>query len=306
MRGKSIRRLLLPVLLAVGLGACANNAVPPGIVSTSGSSVASAPPYGNSQTYGNQGYGNAQSYASAQPGESGRVVSINDVSLRGGGGGGGSNGPGNGTMVGGLLGGLGGIAIGASGGRGLGGGLIGGVLGAVGGAIAGTIIENHTNIGGGGRGIEVTVQKDNGQTVTVAQRDDGDVQLGDRVQVVQDRSGTAKVVRDNGRQPDYGQPPQSYQPAPQDYRTAGNYPPPQDYRQAPPQGSGGYGGNYGPPPQGSGGYGNYGPPSQQDYRQAGYSRPQSTTYTPIGGGQYQEYPRGNPQPGDDPRYGTIQ
>jgi outer membrane lipoprotein SlyB len=288
MRGKSVRTILLPVFLAGVLGACANNGVQPGIVNTSNSS------YGGSTA-------SAQTYGNAQPGESGRVVSINDVSLRGGGGG---SGGGNGPMIGGLLGGLGGMAIGASSGRGIGGGLIGGVLGAVGGAIAGTIIDRN-GIGGGGRGIEVTVQKDNGQTVTVAQRDDGDVQLGDRVQVVQDRSGTAKVVRDNGRQPDYGQPPQSYQPAPQDYRNASNYPPPQDYRQAPPQGSGGYG-NYGPPPQSSGGYGNYGPPpQQQDYRQAGYSRPQSTTYTPIGGGQYQEYPRGNPQPGDDPRYGTI-
>jgi outer membrane lipoprotein SlyB len=274
MRGKSVRTILLPVFLAGVLGACANNGVQPGYVNTSyGGSTATA------QTYGNP-----------VPGGTGRVVSINDVSLRGGGGGGGGNGP----MIGGLLGGLGGIAIGASGGRGVGGGLIGGVLGAVGGAIAGSILDKN-GVGGGGRGIEVTVQRDDGQNVTVAQRDDGDVQLGDRVQIVQDRNGTPKVVRDTGRQPDYGQPPQSYQPAPQDYRNAANYPPPQDYRQPPPQSSGGYGGSYG----------NSGPPPG-DYRQAGYSRPQSTTYTPIGGGQYQQYGRGNPQPGDDPRYGTIQ
>lgn len=266
MRGKSIRRFLLPVLLAAGLGACANNAVQPGIVSTSGSSVASAPPYGNSQTYGNQSYGSSQGYATAQPGEGGRVVSINDVSMRGGGGGGGS---GSGSMVGGLLGGLGGIAIGASGGRGLGGGLIGGVLGAVGGAIAGTIIQNHTNVGGGGRGIEVMVQKDNGQTVTVAQRDDGDVQLGDRVQIVQGRGGVAKVVRDNSRQPDYQ-----------------SNPAPQDYRQSP--------GNYDPPPQ--------------DYRQTQYSPPQSSTRTPTPyqRGGTQDYRQGSPQPADDPRYGNLE
>src|SRR5690349_1744932 len=109
MRGISVRTTLLPVLLAGALGACANNGVQPGYVNTgSGGSSATA------QTYGN-----------AQPGETGRVVSINDVSLRGGGGGGGGNGP----IIGGLLGGLGGIAIGASGGRGLGGGLIGGVIG---------------------------------------------------------------------------------------------------------------------------------------------------------------------------------
>ena len=291
MRGKSVRRFLLPVLLAAGLGACANNAVQPGIVSTSGSSVASAPPYGNSQTYGNQtyqasgnqGYGNAQSNAGAQPGETGRVVSINDVRLRGGGGGGGGgSGPSNGTMIGGLLGGLGGIAIGASGGRGVGGGLIGGVLGAVGGAIAGTIIDNHTNIGGGGRGIEVTVQKDNGQTVTVAQRDDGDVQLGDRVQVVQGRGGVAKVVRDNSRQPDY-----QSAPAPQDYRQSpGSYdPPPQDYRTTR--------STYDPPPQ--------------DYRQTQYAPPQNSSRTPTpyqrGSQDYRQ--GGNPQPADDPRYGNL-
>jgi len=291
MRGESIRRFLLPVLLAVGLGACASNAVQPGIVSTSGSSVASAPPYGNAQTYGNQsygnqaygnqGYGNAQSYASAQPGETGRVVSINDVSLRGGGGGG--SGPGNGTMIGGLLGGLGGIAIGASSGRGVGGGLIGGVLGAVGGAIAGTIIQNHTNVGGGGRGIEVTVQKDDGQTVTVAQRDDGDVQLGDRVQVVQGRGGVAKVVRDNSRQPDY-----QSAPAPQDYRQSpGTYdPPPQDYRTTRT--------TYDPPPQ--------------DYRQTQYAPPVSSTRTPTPyqRGSSQGYRQGSyPQPADDPRYGNL-
>lgn len=284
MSGKTIRMLLLPIALVAGLGACANNAVQPGIVSTSGSSVASAPPYVSSQpsgnqAYGNQAYGNTPSYASAQPGETGRVVSINDVSLRGGGGPG--SGSGNGTMIGGLLGGLGGIAIGASSGRGLGGGLVGGVLGAVGGAIAGTILDNHTNVGGG-RGIEVTVQKDSGQTVTVAQRDDGDVQLGDRVQIVQGRGGVAKVVRDNSRQPDY-----TAVPAPQDYRQpSGTYDPaPQDYRTTRPADD--------PPPQ--------------DYRQTQYVPPVSTTRTPTpyqrGGSQ--DYRQAYPQPADDPRYGTL-
>src|SRR5580698_1357415 len=101
MRGKSVPAILLPMILAAGLGACANNGVQPGIVNTasaSGSSSASA------STYGSQSVG------------SGRVVAINDVSLQGGGGSSGS-GPSNGTMMGGLIGGLGGIAIGASGGR---------------------------------------------------------------------------------------------------------------------------------------------------------------------------------------------
>jgi outer membrane lipoprotein SlyB len=296
MRGISARAILLPVLLAGGVGACANNAVQPGYVNTaSGYSTASASTYG-------------------QPVGSGRVVAINDVSLQGGGGSTGS-GPSNGTMMGGLLGGLGGIAIGASGGRGLGGGLIGGVLGAVGGAIAGTIIDRHTSIGGG-RGIEVTVQKDDGQQVTIAQRDDGDVQLGDRVQILQDRNGVAKAVRDNSRQQDYQNRNGGYQnagPAPQDYRQANNY-----------------GGSYGGGSYGGGSYGggSYGPPPQ-DYRQSQqnygpqpadygqpqrYAPPQSSShsgYSSYSGGSYQGsgYANGyqtGPQPQNDPRYGTLQ
>lgn len=284
MRGNSARAILLPVLLAAGVGACANNGVQPGIVSSSsGYSTASASTYGNAQPIG-----------------SGRVVAINDVSLQGGGGSNGS-GPGNGTVMGGLLGGLGGIAIGASGGRGVGGGLIGGLLGAVGGAIAGTIIDRHTSIGGGGRGIEVTVQKDDGQQVTVAQRDDGDVQLGDRVQILQDRNGVAKAVRDNSRQRDYqGGGYQNAGPAPQDYRQASNY--------GGSYGGGSYGGNYSPPPQdyrqGSNPQ-DYGP-QPADYGQPQrYAPPQSSSHSGYGsysGGGYQT----GPQPQYDPRYGTLQ
>jgi outer membrane lipoprotein SlyB len=317
MRGISARAILLPVLLAGGLGACANNAVQPGIVnSSSGYSTASASTYG-----------------SAQPIGSGRVVAINDVSLQGGGGSSSSSGGmSNGTMMGGLLGGLGGIAIGASGGRGVGGGLIGGVLGAVAGGIAGTIIDRHTSIGGGGRGIEVTVQKDDGQQVTVAQRDDGDVQLGDRVQILQDRNGVAKAVRDNNRQQDYQNQNGGYQnagPAPQDYRQA---PPPQDYRQASNYG-GSYGGNgnYGGGNYGGGGsYGGGYSQQPQDYRQGQnsqgygpqpadygqpqrYAPPQSSSHSgnsSYSGGGYQSsgyngYQTG-PQPQNDPRYGTLQ
>jgi outer membrane lipoprotein SlyB len=132
---------------------------------------------------------------------SGRVVSINEVALRGNGGNSGG-GFGQGTMTGGLLGGAGGAIIGASTSHSLGGGLIGGLLGAVIGGVAGTIYDQHGGGASGGRGIEVTVQRDDGQTVTVAQRDDGDIQLGDRVQVVQGRNGAAQVVRDTQRAPD--------------------------------------------------------------------------------------------------------
>jgi outer membrane lipoprotein SlyB len=194
---------LLPLLLAAGLAAC-DSGVNAGYVNTAAASNASA--------------------ASPVPVGTGRVVAINDVSLRGSGGGGSGRGP----LLGGLLGGLGGAAIGAGTSHTVGGGLIGGVLGAVGGAIAGTIFDNHGGSMSGGRGIEVTVQRDDGQHVTVAQRDDGDIQLGDRVQILEDRRGVPKVVRDTSRTYDRtaGAPPAQYG-NPQD-----NGPPP-DYSQHP-------------------------------------------------------------------------
>jgi outer membrane lipoprotein SlyB len=136
------------------------------------------------------------SNASGAPGDAGRVVSIREVALQGNG----NYGGGQGTFMGGLIGAMGGATIGAVTTQTLGGGIVGAVLGMVGGAIAGTIADGSH--GYSGRGIEVTVQRDDGQQVTVAQRDDGDIQLGDRVQIVQNRQGTAQVVRDSTRSPD--------------------------------------------------------------------------------------------------------
>jgi outer membrane lipoprotein SlyB len=214
-------------MLVAAVSACASGGVQPGIVSRSGppAGYAQGPTYGNQTYVPNQGYvqkasingpvagttpldphdpANAAAYGSrpapqpiaAAPGDSGRVVSINDVSLQGSRGGG----MGNGTMVGGLLGGAGGATLGAVTGHTLGSGIVGGLLGAVGGAIIGTIFDG--NHGSGGRGIEVTVQRDDGSKVTVAQQDTGDIQLGDRVQIVQGRNGAAQVVRDTSRNPD--------------------------------------------------------------------------------------------------------
>jgi len=101
-----------------------------------------------------------------------------------------------------VLGGAGGATLGAVTGHTVGAGIVGGVLGVIGGAILGSIFEGNHGGASGGRGIEVTVQKDDGQKVTVAQQDDGDIQLGDRVQVVQGRDGVAKVVRDTSRRQD--------------------------------------------------------------------------------------------------------
>lgn len=164
MFGKRFLSLLVPVALTASVGACtgSSGAVQPGVVNTSA-----------------QG-----SYR----GETGRVMAIREVPVRGGSG----SGVSDGTLIGGGLGAAGGAAIGAATTNSVGGAVVGGLLGAVGGAIAGTAVDR----GSSRRGIEVTVQKDDGQQVKIAQYDDGDVQMGDRVQIVYNSSGVAKAVRD--------------------------------------------------------------------------------------------------------------
>ena len=141
MIGTWLFRVLAPLALAAGLAACngTSGAVQPGVVNTASSS----------------------SYR----GESGRVVAIREVPVRGS--------SGSGSSLADTL-------------------QFSGLLGAVGGAIAGTAIDR----GSSRRGIEVTVQKDGGGQVKIAQYDDGDVQVGDRVRIVYDGNGVAKAVRD--------------------------------------------------------------------------------------------------------------
>lgn len=196
MRGDWLRLVLLPLMLAFGLGACASSAVQPGIVSTSsgpsGSYPAAGPYPGGGPYYGGpppNAPSQGSAYATPGSGDAGRVVSIREIPLQGAGGGGG----GNGALWGGLLGAGSGATIGAITSNSLGGALVGALLGAVGGAIAGTIADGGR---GPGRGIEVVVQRDDGQRVTIAQRDDGDIQLGDRVQIIQNNQGVAQAVRD--------------------------------------------------------------------------------------------------------------
>jgi len=165
MFGKWLVGLLASAVLAGGLAACdSGGGVQPGVVNTSAA----------------QGY----------RGETGRVMAIREVPIRGN-----QSGINDGTLVGGGIGAAGGAVAGAAIGGNAGSAVLGGVLGAVGGAIAGTAIDRSSSTR---RGIEVTVQKDDGSTVTIAQRDDGDVQMGDRVVIVYDRNGVAKAVRDTG------------------------------------------------------------------------------------------------------------
>ena len=168
MFGKWLFALLAPLALAVTLTACNEQGVQPGIVQTSA--------------------------AGGYRGEAGRVVGIRDVDLSQR-----RAGVSDGTLIGGGVGAAGGAIAGAAIGGTAGSAVLGGVLGAVGGAIAGTAIDRNSTT----RGIEVTVQKDDGQVVAIAQRDDGDVQMGDRVLIVYDRNGVARAVRDTGRRRDY-------------------------------------------------------------------------------------------------------
>ncbi len=161
MFGRWILALLAPLALVATLGAC-NDGLQPGVV---------------------------QSTQGGYRGETGRVVAIREVPLRGGG-----SGVNDGTVVGGGVGAAGGAIAGAAIGGTAGSAILGGVLGAVGGAIAGTAIDQNATR----RGIEVTVRKDDGSTVNIAQPDDGDVQMGDRVVITYNDRGVARAVRDTG------------------------------------------------------------------------------------------------------------
>ncbi len=214
MSGKWHVSLLVPLALAVGLGACneSSGALQPGIVNT-------AAPGGVPDGY---------------RGEQGRVISVNEAKLRGGGG----SGMNDGTLTGGGIGMAGGAAAGAAISHSLGGMLIGGLLGAVGGAIAGTAINQQT---GTQRGVEVTVEKDDGQRVTIAQPDNGGIQTGDHVMIVYSRDGVAKAVPDNGSGGNVGQrdqrdsPPQRDSRSQRDYQSQPDSPSQQDYPPQSPQ-----------------------------------------------------------------------
>ncbi len=166
MLAKTFCALVLPLALALGLSACDDNGVQPGVVTTA---------------------------SSVYQGETGRVMGIREVPLRNS-----QSGVSNGTLIGGGVGAAGGAVAGGLIGGNAGSAILGGVLGAVGGAVAGTAIDRNSTK----RGIEVSIQKDDGQTVTIAQADDGDVQMGDRVVIVRDRNGVARAVRDTSRRRD--------------------------------------------------------------------------------------------------------
>ena len=116
----------------------------------------------------------------AQNVEFGIVQSVREVQIEG-------TKSGIGTLAGGAVGGVLGNEVGAGTGRTL--ATIGGGLA---GAMAGSAIEEGVTRQ---TGLEITVTLDNGRTMAVTQAADESFVAGDRVRVLTDRTGTARVVR---------------------------------------------------------------------------------------------------------------
>lgn len=116
----------------------------------------------------------------AQNVEFGQVESVREVQIEG-------TKSGVGTLAGGAIGGVLGNEVGAGTGR---------TLATIGvglaGAVAGSAIEEGVTRQ---PGLEITVNLDNGQTLAITQAADESFVAGDRVRVLTDREGTARVVR---------------------------------------------------------------------------------------------------------------
>jgi len=92
---------------------------------------------------------------------------------------------GMGTVAGGAMGGALGSAVGGGSGR-----TIATVGGAIVGGIAGSAIEKGATTV---QGVELEVQLDNGELLVVVQENDAVYKVGDRIRVIRDSQGTARV-----------------------------------------------------------------------------------------------------------------
>jgi outer membrane lipoprotein SlyB len=117
---------------------------------------------------------------SAQDVQYGTVQSVRSVQIEG-------TKSGAGTLAGGAIGGVLGNEVGAGTGR-----TLATIGGGIAGAVAGSAIEEGVTRQ---RGLEITVLLDNGRTVAVTQAADESFAPGDRVRVLRDYRGTARVVR---------------------------------------------------------------------------------------------------------------
>lgn len=116
----------------------------------------------------------------AQTVENGTVESVKQVVIEG------TKTP-VGTAAGGVAGGVLGSTVGAGSGR-----KIATVIGALAGAAAGTMAEEGITRK---QGLEIVVNKDNGQTIVVVQEADVVIVAGDRVRIITASDGTTRVSR---------------------------------------------------------------------------------------------------------------
>ncbi len=108
----------------------------------------------------------------------GTVLRVEDVTIEGESGG-------AGTLAGGAMGGALGTAVGSGSGR-----TISAVGGAILGGIAGSAIEKNVTTRAG---VELEVELDNGELLAIVQEKDAHYNVGDRVRVLRDASGNARV-----------------------------------------------------------------------------------------------------------------
>ena len=90
-----------------------------------------------------------------------------------------------GAVAGGVTGGVLGSLVGGGKGR-----VVGGVLGALGGAAGGALAEEAITKK---NGVEITVEMDNGEIVSVVQEVDADYRVGDRVRLLRASDGSSRV-----------------------------------------------------------------------------------------------------------------
>lgn len=108
----------------------------------------------------------------------GTILRVADVTIEG-------KSEGLGTLAGGAAGGVLGSSVGGGSGR-----AIATVGGAIVGALAGSAIEKSATTSAG---VELEVELDNGELLAIVQEKDADYNVGDRVRVLKDARGTARV-----------------------------------------------------------------------------------------------------------------
>lgn len=90
-----------------------------------------------------------------------------------------------GAVAGGVTGGVLGSMVGGGNGR-----IVGGVVGALGGAAGGALAEEAITKK---NGVEITVEMDSGEIVSVVQEADADYRVGDRVRLLRSSDGSSRV-----------------------------------------------------------------------------------------------------------------